>query len=310
VDAVGFTTNLPWSGYDENTGFQVVGQPVASDEPNTRFQAATAGYFEAAGMRLVAGRFFDAAQDRFGRPPVVVVNEALVRRYLPAGSAVGTRLQVFGETREIVGVVADVRDFPADLDTKPALWFPLTQIEFGNVFGAVRSSGTDPASLTSAIAAAVRAVDADLPLADVRALDRRAATAVAPRRFALWLFQAFALLAMMLAAAGIYGLLAYVVRQRRKELGIRSALGARPGDLWRIVVADGLRMAGVGALLCLAFIPVGGRLLESFLYNVTAFDPITLGGAMAALLTMTLIASVGPARAALRSNPSSALRED
>jgi ABC-type antimicrobial peptide transport system permease subunit len=156
----------------------------------------------------------------------------------------------------------------------------------------------------------VRAVDPDLPLSDVRTLERRTASAVAPRRFALWLFQAFALLAMLLAAAGIYGLLAYVVRQRRKELGIRSALGARPGDLCRMVVGDGLRMAAIGALICLALAPVGGRLLESFLYNVAAFDPLTLGGALVALLTMTLVASVGPARAALKSNPSSALRED
>jgi predicted permease len=310
VDHVGFTTNLPWSGYDENTGFQVVGQPAANEEPSTRFQAATAGYFEAVGMRLVAGRFFDAARDRDGQPPVVVVNEALVRRYLAAGTAVGTRLDVFGEKREIVGVVGDVRDYPADLETKPALWFPLTQVPFPTVFAAVRTSDADPASLSAGIRAAVGTVDPDLPLADVRTLERRTATAVAPRRFALWLFQAFSMLTMLLAAAGIYGLLAYVVRQRRKELGIRSALGARPRDLWRMVVGDGLRMAGIGALVCLALVPVGGRLLASFLYNVTAFDPLTLGGAMVALLTMTLAASVGPARAALRSNPSSALRED
>ena len=310
VAHVGFTTNLPWSGYDENTGFQIVGREAGGgDEPNTRFQAATAGYFEAAGMRLAAGRFFDA-RDRNGQPQVVVVNEALVRRYLGEAGAVGTVLDVFGEKREIVGVVGDVRDFPADDETRPALWFPLSQVEFPNTFAAVRVAGVDPASVASAVTVAVRQVDPDLPLADVRTLERRTSAALAPRRFALWLFQAFALLAMLLAAAGIYGLLTYVVRQRRKELGIRAALGASPGDLWRMVVKDGLRMAGAGALLCLLLVPMAGRFLQSFLFNVTAFDPLTVAGALAALLAMTLAASLGPARAALRANPSSALRED
>lgn len=311
VHHVGFTTNLPWSGYDENTGFQVVGdERSGDDQPGTRFQAATAGYFEAAGIRLVAGRLFDASRDRSGQPPVIIVNEALVRRYLTDRAAVGTRLDVFGEKREVVGVVADVRDFPADPETKPALWFPMAQTGFPNAFAAVRVAGVDPASMTPAIAAAVRQVDADLPLADIRSLERRTGVAMAPRRFALWLFQAFALLAILLAAAGIYGLLAYVVRQRRKELGIRAALGASPGDLWRMVVKDGLRMAGGGALLCLLLVPIAGRLLQSFLFNVTTFDPLTVAGALAVLLTMTLVASLGPARAALHADPSSALRED
>jgi macrolide transport system ATP-binding/permease protein len=311
VEHVGLTTNLPWSGYDENTGFQVVGRPEpGDDEPNTRFQAATAGYFEATGMRLVAGRLFDAARDANGQPPVVIVNEALVRRYLDAGSAIGTSLDVFGEKREVVGVVGDVRDFPADAETKPALWFPLTQVGFPNVFAAVRADDVEPASLTSAVAAAVRQVDADLPLADIRTLERRTSVAMAPRRFALWLFQAFALLALLLACAGIYGLLTYIVRQRRKELGIRAALGASPGHLWRMVLRDGMRMAGAGAVLCLLLVPVGGRLLQSFLFNVSTFDPLTIAGAATALLATTIAASLGPAWAALRSNPSSALRED
>ena len=312
VTHVGATTNIPWSGYDENAGIEIVGRPTpaAAEGLTTRFQAATPGYFEAVGTRLLKGRLFDTARDVKGQPLTLVVNESLARRFFPAGDAVGSRVNAFGEDREIIGIVADVKDYPADLDAPPAYWFPLGQVEFGTAFFAVRAGEGDPAALTSAVTAAVHAVDPQLPLADVRTLERRAAGVLAPRRFALWLFQAFAILSLALAAAGIYGLLAYLVRQRRKELGIRSALGASPGDLWRMVFADGFRMAGAGAVLCLLLIPVGGRLLQSFLFNVRAFDAWTIATAPLVLLTVALLASMGPALAARKSNPSTALRED
>ena len=178
------------------------------------------------------------------------------------------------------------------------------------MFFVVRSSGVAPASMTSTVTAAVHRVDADLPLAEVRTLDGRAADALAARRFALWLFQAFAFLALVLSAAGIYGLLAYIVRQRRKELSIRVALGASRAGLWRMILLDGLRMAAIGALACIALVPVGGKLLQAFLYNVRAFDLITVTGAAGALLAAALLASLGPAWSAMRSDPALALREE
>ena len=280
VSSVGASTNLPWSGYDENTGFRMVGVTAEGDDgPGARYQGAGPGYFEAVGMKLLAGRLFDPTRDAIGQPNTLIVNDALVSRYFPKGGALGAKVRVFGGEREIVGIVGGVRDFPADPDTKPGLWFPLGQIEFQPVFYVVRSAGVAPASLTSAVTAAVHAVDPDLPLADVRTLDGRAAAALASRRFALWLFQAFALLALVLAAAGVYGLLAYVVRQRRKELGIRAALGASRGSLWTMVLGDGLRMAVIGAVLCAALVPVGGSLLQTFLYNVKSFDLVAMAGA-------------------------------
>jgi hypothetical protein len=312
VTAVGASTNLPWSGYDENTGFTIVGQALDPDDdgPGARYQAAGPGYFEAAGMRLVAGRLFDPARDAMKQPNTIIVNDALVNRYFPRGGALGAKVRVFGGEREIVGIVGGIRDFPADPDTKPAFWFPLGQMEFQPVFFVVRNASAAPASLTPAVTSAVHAVDPDLPLAEVRTLDGRAAAALASRRFALWLFQAFALLALVLAAAGIYGLLAYIVRQRRKELSIRIALGASRGRLWRMVLFDGLRMAAIGTLGCLVLIPLGGSLLQAFLYNVRSFDPFTVAGAPLALLTAAFLASLGPAVSAMRSDPSRALRED
>lgn len=312
VKAVGATTNLPWSGYDENTGFEIVGRPkpLAGQDPAARYQAAMAGYFEAAGMRLLKGRLFDQAIDTREKPKVVIVNEALATRYFPAGDAVGAKVNLWGHEREIVGVVASVRDYPADAETKPAFWFPMAQEGFTNVFFAVRTVNADPTSLTNAIAAAVHAVDPDLPLADVRTLESRAAGAFAGRRFALWLFQAFAVLVLILAAAGIYGLLAYLVHQRRRELGIRIALGASRLELCLLVLSDGFRMTIAGVVVCLAFIPIGGYLMRAFLFNVKPFDAVTLAGATVALLVIALVACLGPARTASQSDPALVLRDN
>lgn len=311
VTAVGASTNLPWSGYDENTGFTIVGRATDDEDgPGGRYQAASPGYFEAVGMRLERGRFFDATRDRIGQPLTLIVNDALARRYFPRGDAVGATVRVFGANREIVGVVKGLTDTPADPDVKSAFWFPLGQVEFESVFFAVRTAGVEPAALTADVTRAVHAVDAELPLADVRTLERRADGALASRRFALWLLQAFAALVLVLASAGIYGLLAYVVRQRRKELGIRLALGASHRNLWGMVLSDGLGMAAAGALACLLLIPLAGLLLRTFLFNVAAYDPFTIVAAPAALLAMAFVASLGPARAATQSDPARVLRDD
>lgn len=310
VTAAGATTNLPWSGYDENTGFGIVGRVADKDDgPEARYQAASAGYFEAAGMRLISGRFFDQARDAHGQPLTVVVNDALAKRYFPGGNAVGAMVDL-GQNRRIVGVVRGIEDSPADLDIKPAFWYSLDQTEFGAVFFAVRATRVDPSSLTAAVTEAVHAADPELAVAEVRTLQSRADGALAARRFALWLFQSFAVLSLVLAAAGIYALLAYLVQQRRRELSIRAALGARRADLRRMVVGDGLKMAAMGALLCLFLIPLGGRLLQGFLFNVKPFDLWTIAGAPAALLAVALLASLGPARSATQNDPSRALRED
>src|SRR5262249_55661839 len=154
------------------------------------------------------------------------------------------------------------------------------------------------------------AADPELAVADIRTLERRADEALAARRFAMSLFEAFAVLALVLATAGIYGLLAYVVQRRRQEPAPRLSLGAPRAHLARLVLADGVKLAGAGALLCLLLIPAGATLLKAFLYNVRPFDLFTIAGAPALLLGATILASVGPARVATRSDPATALRED
>jgi macrolide transport system ATP-binding/permease protein len=311
VASVGFTTNLPWSGYDENSDFGIIGHVAAKGEDlSARFQGAGPGYFEAVGMRLLEGRLFDRIRDSQSQPKTVLVNDAFARRFFPAGNTVGSVLDLWGEKRQIVGVVAGLKDFPADLDTKPAYWFPAGQQPFAVVFAAVRTTNVDPASLTSAVTLAVHSVDPELPLADIRTLERRTAGALASRRFALWLFQAFSILALVLAAAGLYGLLTYLVQQRRKEFGIRTALGATPRNLWNTILGDGFKIAAAGVACSLILIPLCGTLLQSFLYNVKTLDLVTIAGAPAALLAVTLLASLGPARSATRTDPAVALRQE
>jgi macrolide transport system ATP-binding/permease protein len=311
VVSVGASTNLPWSGYDENSGFEIVGEPAdRNNDKGGRYQAATPGYFEAAGMRLLNGRLFNRARDARGQPSTLIVNDALANRYFPNGRALGALVRVAGQNRRIIGVVEGIQDSPADLDTKPAFWFPFEQGEYDSVFFAIRSASVDPVSLTPAVTAAVHAVDPELALDEVRTLQSRADSTLAGRRFALWLFQSFAILALALAAVGIYGLLAYTVQQRQKELGIRAALGASRTDLWKMILSDGVKMASAGAFCCLLLAPLGGSLLRTFLYNVKAFDLLTIAGAPAILLTIAVLASLGPARTAMHGDPAFALRED
>jgi predicted permease len=305
----GLATNLPWTGYDENTSFAIAGDAMsdAMETPQARFQAATPGFFEALRFRLLGGRFFDE-RDRAGAPPVVVVNETLARRFLADRDPVGSVLEIWGTKCQVVGVVADVRDSPADPQAEPAFWWPIAQQPFSRVQVVLRS-GADPISLLAAAGAVVRELDRELPLAEVRTMDDVAGAAMSERRFALLLFQAFAALAVVLAGIGVYGLLAYVVQQRRKELGIRMALGATRSKILSAVVRDGLLLAAVGSAIGVALAPAAARTLSALLYGVTAADAFTLLAAPAIIIAASVIASAVPAWTASRSGILSTLRE-
>lgn len=308
VVAVGATTNLPWSGYDENSGFGIVGgQQDGPEGPGGRYQAATPGYFEAMRMRLRQGRFFDE-RDESRKPYTLIVNTALVRRYFPNENPIGRKLALWGEQREIVGVVEGIPDAPADLRAEAGFWFPMGQMAFLDSSFAIRLKG-DPLGYTGALQSALREVDPQLAISNVRTMETRVASAMAERRFALFLFEAFTGLALALAAVGIYGLLAYLVQQRRKEMGIRMAMGATKGNVFGLVIRDGLYLAVGGAVAVLALTPLTGRLMESFLFGVRATDAaIVLAPTL--LLTIAAGASLLPARLAANCSPATALRDD
>jgi predicted lysophospholipase L1 biosynthesis ABC-type transport system permease subunit len=222
---------------------------------------------------------------------------------------VGRFLDSWGARRQIVGVVADIRDRPSDPQAEPAYWFPISQQSFGQVRVALRTSG-DPLSMAAAAAAVLRAVDPELPLADIRTMAAIVDAALAERRFALWLFEAFAVLALGLAAVGVYGLLAYLVEQRRKELGIRMALGATRATVVRMVLGDGARLCAAGVAAGLVLVPIAGSGLASFLYSVRSTDPFSLLIASVLIVIVALAASFVPAWSAARCHPMAALREE
>jgi predicted permease len=308
VRSAGLATNIPWTGYDENTSFDIIGrQPRPGETIQARFQAASPGYFRALKFRVLEGRLIED-RDTAAAPKVVIVNAELVRRYLPAGHAIGSLLDIWDTRVQIVGVVADVCDGPSDQAAEPAFWWPLAQHPFREV-QAVMSTDGDPFSLATPAANAVRALDRELPVAGVRSMDEVAGRALAERRFTLLLFQAFAGLAVALAALGIYGLLTYTVQQRRRELGIRVALGATRTKIVGEVIRNGLVLGGMGTGIGIVLAPVCGRALSTLLYGVTATDTFTLLIAPLAVFAISLLASLVPAGKASRAEPMSALRE-
>ena len=308
VRSAGFSTSLPWTGYNENSSFGIVGYtPGRNENLEARYQAADAGFFPAIGMRMLEGRLISAA-DQAVSPKVVVINETLRRRFLSQGGAVGRMLQIWGAPRQVIGVVADIQDQPADRDAIPAFWMPMAQQAFPQVRVAIRAGG-DPLALVPAIREKLHSLDAELPMAEVQPMEDIAQAALAERRFTLWVSGAFACLAITLAAIGIYAMLSYSVQQRHREIGIRMALGATRSSVLGSVLASGmvLALAGTGAGLLVA--PAVGRGLTSLLYGISPMDTMTLLAAPAMILLVALTGCLAPAWMAIRTEPMGALRE-
>jgi predicted permease len=305
VVAAGAGTALPWTGYDENTGFQIVGRPQR-DEPNARFHMATPGYFEALRIPLRAGRLIDG-RDTADAPNVVVVNEALAAKYFAGENPLGRVLDLWGAPRTIVGVVGDVKDAPTSAAAVPAFWWPQEQMSRPAMSLVVRTN-RESLGLVPDIRRIVARLDPELPLTDIRTLDDIVAAANAQRRFVLAMTVLFAGAALLLAAVGAYGVLAWTVRQRTRELGVRVALGARRQDVLLLVLRHGGRLAAIGIAVGAAAALASGRVLQALLYGVSPRDAATFAAAASAMLVIACLASLGPAWAATRADPVEALR--
>lgn len=317
VRSAGAASFLPVSGGGGLLHFNINGRPPKSphDYTATGYRTITPDYFETLGMPLVQGRFFTAG-DTEKAPAVVVINAAMARTYFPGENPLGKRLQV-GATpesdvpwMEVVGVVGDVRQ-GLDLDPKAEMYLPYRQADAVlPVFqlSIVLRTATDPMLQASALRSALAEIDPNQPLVRVRTMEENMAATVAQPRFRTWLIGIFAALALVLAGVGVYGVMSYTVTQRTSEIGIRVTLGAQPEDVFRIVVGEGLRLAlagvGVGILAALALT----RLLQSFLYGVSAYDPLTFGGVALILTMVAVAASFFPARRATHVDPMVALR--
>jgi predicted permease len=304
---------LPFAGLGSRTSFRIEGRPVpaAGQFPSTDVRAAMPDYWRTLGIPLVAGEALDA-RDIAGAPRRVVINEAFARAHFPGENPVGKFvIMPWGEDLrgEIVGVAADTRQFGYDVEPYPMIYWAMPQFPLSFMSLAVRTAG-EPDAVVPSLRAAVRSLDADLPLADVRPLGDFLGESVAQRRFTMALTATFAAVALLLAAVGLYGVLAYGVAQRTREIGVRVALGAARRAVIGLVIREGMMVvvAGIasGALLAVALT----RVMTTLLYGVGPLDPVTYVAVAAVLGAVALLASWLPARRAARVDPMAALRNE
>ena len=312
VQAVGLTQTLPLVG-DWVLTFTIEGRPAVapSDQPNTNYYAVSPGYFQAMGIRLLRGRLF-TERDNAAAPRVAIINETLAARVFPHENPLGRRINISNGPdawREIVGIVSDVKQYGVDKETTLQSYEPFAQNPFSNLTAVIRAAG-DARALPNAIRAQVFAVDKDQPVASIRPLEVILADTMSRQRFAMLLLTSFSLVALVIAAVGIYGVMAYAVSQRTNEIGIRMALGATTGDVLHLVLRQGLGViaAGLAAGLLAAFF--AARLVESLLYRTSAHDPLILGGIALTLGAIAFLACLIPARRATRIDPLEALRSE
>jgi predicted permease len=310
VRAVGATSLLPLSGQDSRRGIVVEGRVARPDTPTRAHpRSVTAGYFRAMGLQLTSGRFFTDA-DNANASPVAIVNETMARSYWPGKSPVGSRVRYTGtqEVREVVGVIKDVRHWGIDVQVNPEMYVPYAQLPISSVTFAVAAQ-VEPASLTSAIREQLRAYDPNLPLSNVRTMNEVAARSVGARRAAMVLLAVFGVFALLLAAAGIYGVMSHLVALRTSEIGVRMTLGARPLELMRLILQEGLLQTAIGLAIGLGAAVLVMRMFKTMLYEVSPADPFTLMAVSVALLITAALACTIPARRAMRVDPVQALRQ-
>jgi putative ABC transport system permease protein len=310
VSGAAFTSQLPLSGDDDEYGARFEGDDPKSGYNVFRY-AVSPGYFETVGIPLRRGRLLDA-HDAAGAQPAVVISESLAKTRFPNQDPIGKRVHV-GPTNQpwftIVGVVGDVKQASLAASQTDAVYTTPEQWYYADdtMSLVVRARG-DAASLAPSVRGAIRSVDKDQPIMRVATMESLLAATAAARRFALILFEAFGLVALVLAAVGIYGVLSGSVAERTREIGIRLALGAQLRDVSRLVVGQGLRLALAGVAIGLTGAFAVTRLMTSLLFGVSATDPATFFLVAALLTAVALLASYVPARRATKVDPMVALR--
>ncbi|HKQ78548.1 MAG TPA: ABC transporter permease [Blastocatellia bacterium] len=310
VEAVGMTTELPLSGQRNDAPFIVAGRPPV--RPNERygadFRRVNRQIFQAMRIPLLRGRQFTEQEVSAGAP-VLIVSESLARAVFPNEDPLGQRL-MFGpndQPREIIGIVGDVSHRGLELRPFPTMYLPMRGTGWKNL---VIRTTTDPLSLASAVRQEIKALDPDLALAGMKPLEQVVYESVAEPRYRTTLLGLFAAVALLLAAIGLYGVLAYAVTLRTREIGIRMALGAQPRDALRLIIRQGIKLVLIGVLLGLGAALALTRLMRTLLFEVNAADPLTFGVIALALTLVALVACWIPARRATKVDPMIALRCD
>jgi putative ABC transport system permease protein len=309
VQSVGLVTSLPLSGGNESINFEIRGRPSSSGQHRiANYRQINADYFRAIGIPLVRGRYF-TEKDVADAPQVVIINQTMAAQFFPDEDPLGQRLNIGRDPQqwEVVGVVGDVKHLGPSQPALAEMYEPIDQNLRLAAFFVVRTAA-DPQNVLGPVREKVRAVDPDLPLTQVATMDQRLSGLIAEPRFNMYLFSIFAAVALALAAAGIYGVMSYLVTQRTHEIGIRLALGARAIDVLKLVVRNGMLPAVVGAAIGLAGAFVLTRFMTSLLFEVTPTDAVTFATVPAVLIGVALFACYVPARRATKVDPLVALR--
>jgi putative ABC transport system permease protein len=312
VQSAGAISFLPLTGLGAATSFTIVGQPPPANGqgPVTDVRVCDDGYFQAMKVPLLRGRLFTEREMRETRN-VVVINDTLARRYFAGEDPIGKSLTIAMNDpivpTEIIGVVGDMKVVDFATESRAMTYWPHPQLAYSAMTLTIRTA-SDPASIAPALEREIRALDKDQPLADVRTMDQWISKTLAQSRFNSLLLSAFAGLALLLAALGIYGVMSYAVSQRTAEIGVRLALGASGGDILAMVVWSGLRLAAAGLTVGIALAVALSRTLSVLLFETTGTDPLTFFAVAGVLGAIALLACLLPARRAARIPPIEALR--
>lgn len=315
VRAVGAVSALPLTRTVEGGGFRITGGPVpaAGQAPHTQYAVIEGDYFGAMGIKLVAGRAFDS-RDVAAGVPVVIVNREFVRRYFPDSVALGKRINTYfdftgGTARTIVGVVDNAQQESLESPTEPLAYVAEGQMPYPFLWIVMRTQG-DPLALLPALKRELKTLDARLAVSQVRTLEDVFDESLARQRFSMTILTVFAGLALLLAMVGLYGVIALSVGRRSREIGVRMALGAKPGDVLRLILGEGLRMTAAGIVAGLIGAFAISRLLNAMLYGVTATNPLVYVAATVSVMIITVAATFIPARRATMVDPTSTLRAE
>jgi putative ABC transport system permease protein len=315
VEGASLVSGLFLSSTPNSTNFSIEGRPAftPAESVEVPVDSTAPGYFETMKVPVLRGREFQAG-DTADSTPVVIINDTMARQFWPGEDPVGRRItygQADGNSTwlTIVGVVGDTRRVGYEAPIRPETYLPLTQSPSRSMMLVVRAAG-DPAGLVTSVRGAVRALDPNQPIYGVATTEELVRELTAERRLNTLLFALFAVVAAVLAAAGIYGVIAYSVEQRTRELGVRLALGALPREIFGLVVREGMAMAAVGIVGGVLAAIGATQVMRTLLYDTSATDPWTYGVMAVGALVIALCACLIPARRAMRVDPLVALRAD
>ena len=284
--------------------------PNANAQPSADYRTATPDYFAVMGIPILRGRVFTDA-DREGRPTVALVSQSAARAWWPERDPIGQHFQILspGPEYTVVGVIGDVHSASLDAPVQPTVYVPYRQDAFPSMVFVMKTPATT-ASLANAVRAAIWRVDKDQPVGAILTMDEQFARSLQRRRFSVTLFSTFGAVAVLLAAVGLYGVLAFIVSQRRREIGVRMALGATGRDVIADVLGQGLRLAGFGMAAGLALSLAVTRVLSALLFRTSPTDVATFAAAATLLAVIAVAASLIPALRASRVDPLVALRDE